>query len=310
MEVENQTAAAPAGETSEVDQLLADIAAGKETNAEAPAEAAEQPVPQAPTWNGEEWAFEVNGKRIVPESREHMKLWLGGGYNYAQRLGALKSEHAQRMAEIEAKERQAREIEERYKPYAEIDAYAEKNKEWWDHVQQAWKNREVPQGLDPKLAQVLNPLQEKIGALEQLLTAQQQAAQQAQQEVQIQQEDDALAQEIESVRKIHPDIDLSVRDESGETLELRVLKHCQEIGTRSFRAGLRDLLHDQLVVQKQAASKLQAVRGTQAQARAGVLGTSPTPTKVLKPVDPRTPWSDPSLSAAEVLKEFRSINGG
>lgn len=309
MEVENQAAAEPVlTDGVNVDQIMSDIEAGRDPNA---AEAAETPAAQeAPAWNGEEWAFEVNGKRIIPDSKEKMRLWLGGGYNYAQRLGELNKTFAQKQAEFEAKERQYREIEQRYSPYAEVDKYAQENKEWWEHVQQAWKSREMPQGLDPKLAQVLNPLQEKIGTLEQLLTSQQQAAQQAQLEAQIHEEDDALAQEIESVRKQHPDIDLSARDESGETLEIRVLKHAQEIGTRSFRAAYRDLLHDQLVVQKQAASKLQAVRSTQAQAKAGVLGTTPQPTKGLKPIDPRVPWSDPSLSVQAVLEEFRQSNGG
>jgi hypothetical protein len=312
MEVENQGTQTPEPVLTDghnVDQIMADIEAGKDPNAAAPAEG-EQQEQQAPTWNGEEWAFEVGGKRIIPDSREKMKLWLGGGYNYAQRLGELNKTHAQKMAEIEAKERAAREVEERYRPYADVDKYATENKEWWEHVQQAWKTREMPQGLDPKLAAVLNPLQEKIGTLESLLTQQQQAVQAEQLAAQEQQENEALAQEIESVRKQHPDIDLSERDESGETLEIRVLKHAQEIGTRSFRAAYRDLLHDKLLVQKQAASKLQAVRGTQAEAKAGVLGKSPTPTKALKPVDPRVPWSDESLSARAVLEEFRQINGG
>ncbi len=310
MEVENQTAApqtdaAPSGEV-DVDRILADVEAGRDPNAQ-PQE--EKPA-EAPQWNGEEWAFEVGGKRIIPDSREKMKLWLGGGYNYAQRMGELNKTHAQRMAEAEARERSAQELAEKYRHYEAVDKYAAENKDWWDHVQQAWKSREMPQGLDPKLAQVLNPLQEKIGTLEQLLTAQQQAAREAQLEVQTQQEDGALEAEIESVRKQYPDIDLSARDESGETLELRVLKHAQEIGTRSFRAAYRDLLHDQLVTRQSAQQKLQTVKNTQAQAKAGVLGTTPAPTKALKPIDPRVPWSDPSLSAQAVLEEFRSINGG
>jgi hypothetical protein len=309
LEGENATPeTAPAADSGEinVDHLLSEIEAGRDPNAEAPegeAAAAAEPV-----WNGSEWEFEWNGKKVVPESPDKLKIWASQGYNYSQRMGELNKTHAQRMSEAEARERQAQELEQKFSPYVEIDRYAQENKDWWDHVQNSFKNRET-HGVDPSLAKILNPLQEELGQIKQFVTQQQQAAQQAAQEAQYQQEDQALDAEIDSIRKSHPNIDLSARDESGETLERRVMLHAQEIGTHSFRAAFRDYLHDKLVVQQQVASKVQAVRGTQAQAKAGLLGTTQAPTKQLKPVDTRVPWSDPSLSVEAVLNEFRQTGG-
>jgi hypothetical protein len=311
MDFENQaepTASADSAEITadNVDQVLADIAAGKEIGASATEqapEATEQP------WSGKEWEFDWNGKKIVPDSPDKIKTWMSQGYNYSQRMGELNKTHAQRMAEAEAKDRAAREIEQKYGRYAEVDQYAQENQDWWAHVQRSFQTREA-QGVDPTIANVVAPLQEKLGALEQIIQSQQEAQAQAQLEAEYQREDQALDAEIDAIRKSHPNIDLSARDESGETLERRILAHCQEIQTKSFRAGFRDYLHDQLVVQSQANAKLQAVRGTQAAARAGVLGKSPAPTKELKPVDPRASWSDPSLSVQAALEEFRQINGG
>ena len=289
-----------------VDQLLADVAAGKDPNAVA-AESAE------PVWNGSEWEFESGGKKIVPESRDKLKTWISQGYNYSQRMGALNQEHQQRLSAIQAKEqewqRKLQEVEGRYKPYSEIDEFAKSNPEWWQHVENSWKSRET-QGLDPNLAKVLNPLTEKIGKLEQFISSQQQQAEQAALEARQQQEDQALDAEIEATRKEFPNIDLEAADETGSTLLQRIYKHGAESGIRTFRAAFRDYLFPQLVNQQTAQAKVQATRTVQAQTKAGVLGKTQAPTKELKAPPKGVKWSDPSMSSAEILKEFRQINGG
>lgn len=292
-----------------VDQILADVEAGRDPNA-APAETpAAAQAPEAPTWNGQEWEFEWNGKKIAPESRDKAKIWMSQGYNYSQRAGELNQTHAQRMAEVERVQREAQELQERFAPYKQVDEYAAKNKEWWDHVNQAFQKRDTF-GMDPKLAEVVAPLREELGSLKQILTAQQDAAAEATARAEIEQADKQLDADVDQIRKSHPNIDLSARDESGETLERRVLQHAHENGIRSFRAAFRDYLHDELVVQSKAETKLQAVRGAQAQAKAGILGTTKVPTKELKPIDPRASWHDPALSVQAILAEHRSINGG
>jgi hypothetical protein len=286
-------------ETTEmdVDKLLADVE-------NPPAEETPAPAAQEQQWNGAEWEFDWNGKKIVPDSRDKIKTWMSQGYNYSQRMGELNKTHAQRMAEAESRAKQAAEIESRYKPYAEIDEYAAKNKDWWDHVTKSYQNREV-QGVDPNIANIVQPLRSELDEIKQFVNQQREAAQQAE----FAKQDELLESEIESIRKSHPNIDLSARDDSGETLERRVLLHAQELGTNSFRAAFRDYLHDQLVTQQQAQVKLQAVKGVQAQAKAGVLGKTTTPTKELKAVDTRRPWNDPQFDVQTILEELRQ-NGG
>lgn len=282
----------------DVDKLLADI---ENPSQEGPTAT---PEPEAPQWKGEEWEFDWNGKKIVPDSRDKVKTWMSQGYNYSQRMGELNKTHAQRMADAEARERTAQQVESRFKPYVEIDEYARANQDWWNHVQQSFQNREK-QGLDPNLAKVLSPIEERLGRFEQFLAQKDQEAEHAR----VEKEDQALDAEIESTRKLHPNIDLSERDQSGETLERRILMHAQEIGTKSFRAAFRDYLHDKLVVQQSAHTKLQAARDTQAQAKAGLLGRTPAPTKQLKPVDTKRPWNDPQFSVESILEEFRQTGG-
>lgn len=299
MEIQGGEAPAGGGEIN-VDQILSDVEAGREVGA---APEAETQVEQ-PTWNGQEWEFEWNGKKIVPDSPDKIKTWMSQGYNYSQRMGELNKTHAQRMAEAEARERQAQEIESRFKPYLEIDEFAKQNKDWWEHVQQSYQKREQ-HGIDPAIAQVIAPIQEKLSAFDQFLQKQEQERIEAE----YQKQDQALDAEIESIRKAHPNIDLSARDETGETLERRVMLHARELGTSSFRAAFRDYFHDQLVTQGQADKKLQAVRGAQAEAKAGILGRTPAPTKELKTVDTRRPWNDPQYDVETILNELRQIGG-
>lgn len=300
---EEQTIETPAAQDTgeiDVDALLAEI--GDKSG-----EAAVEPTPAAEqVWNGQEWEFDWNGKKIVPENRDKLKTWASQGYNYSQRMGELNKTHAQRMAEAEARERAAQDVEKRYSPYAEVDKYAQDNKEWWQHVQESFKSR-ATHGVDPVIAQHLNPLREELGEIKQFMTAHQEAQAKAALEAEQAQQDEALDAEIDTIRKQFPNIDLSVRDESGETLERRIYAHANKIGTHSFGAAFKDLLFDQLVVQQQAQTKLQAVKGTQAQAKAGLLGKTPAPTKELRPIDPKRSWSDDQFSVQTILKE---INGG
>lgn len=306
----NSAAEAPANQSSS--EILAEFAEGKIPGGEPAAEAAPE-AEAKPVWNGEEWAFESNGKRVIPDSPDKLKTWISQGYNYSQRMGALNQEHQARLAAIQAKEqeyqRRLQEVEQRYKPYSEIDEYARSNKEWWDHVQQQWQSRET-QGLDPNLAKVLTPLTEKIGKLEEFITSQREQAEQAALAARQQEEDQALDAEIESIRKEFPNIDLDATDEAGSTLLQRIYKHGADNGIRTFRAAFRDHLFPQLLNQQSAQSKVQATKTVQAQTKAGVLGRTQVPTKELSAPPKGVKWSDPSMSSAEILKEFRQIHGG
>lgn len=235
---------------------------------EQPAAEQQQPAP-APTWNGEEYAFDWNGKRIIPDSADKLRTWASLGHNYSQRA-----------AELNRREAEFKAFEAKFKPYAEVDDYATKNPEWWEHVQKSYaaRGQQVPETvgeLDPKLQAALKPLQEKLSQFDQFLQAQQQEKAIQEQSRQ----DEALSAEIESIREKYPNIDLNARDESGQTLEYRVMAHAQEQGISTFRAAFRDYLHDQLIESAKANAQTAQAKAGEHEKRQGVLGRSPTPKK-------------------------------
>lgn len=291
------TQAAPQSEEEQIQAVLSETPAAEETQPE---------QQQAPVWNGEEWKFSANGKEIIPDSRDKIMTWASQGYNYSQRMGELNKTHAQRMAEAEARARAAAELEERYAPFHKVNEYAEKNPDWWAFVQQSFEQRLAQEkGIDPNLAKVVAPLQEKLTQLEQAALERQQLEEQQRQAAIEQQEDQALDAEIGEIRKQYPNIDLSAIDQAtGETLEVRICKHGVENGIRSFRAAFRDYLHDQLVNQHSAQAKQQQVKAVQAQAKAGIT-KSPAPVTELKTPNTKLSWNDPAFSAEGILKQMQ-----
>ena len=245
------------------------------------APAAPAAAPEAPSWDPKAWEFDWNGKKVAPESRDKLMTWANQGYNYSQR-----------MAEINRRQKEIEQASERYKGYdryAEIDQFAKQHPEWMDHVNQLWAQRsswkpggaaeqqQAPGagGPDPAFLEALKPLQSEIEQLRQWREAQ--LAEQA--KVDEQRHDEALSQEIESIRGQNPNIDFDAVDQSGMTLEGRILQHAAEIGTSSFRAAFRDYLHDQLLESAKAAKLAAEAKAPAAAKAAGLLGVTPTPRK-------------------------------
>lgn len=281
----------------DVDKLLEGIESPSAPRAEQQPEsepAQEAAQTEAPSWNGDEWGFEWNGKKIVPESRDKVRTWMSQGYNYSQRMGELNRERR----EWEQKLKAAEENSKRYERYREVDEYAQKNPDWWKHVESGYQSRET-HGLDPNLRPVVEPLMQRLQQTESIL--QQWQAAQAQEESR--KADQALEGEIESIRKQYPNIDMASTDESGKPLELRVLEHARQIGTTSFRAAFRDYLHDKLLDVAKADGREAIAKGQAQAAKKGIIGTTPTPVKGLKPAQNVRGKSYDSL-VQEALTEF------
>ncbi len=68
-------------------------------------------------------------------------------------------------------------------------------------------------------------------------------------------------------------------DETGLTLEMRVLNHAQENGINSFRAAFRDFNHEKLVAIAASKAREDATKKRQMDAKNGLLGVSSTPMK-------------------------------
>jgi hypothetical protein len=254
----------------DVDSLLNEIEApgdGIPMSAnEEPATAA-QPAPTQ--FDFGQFEFDWNGQKVRPDSFDKAKTWMQQGYNYSQRA-----------ADLNKKQTEFDQRTKHYSRFDEVDKYVKENPQWWDHVEQAWNTRDQqgqPQ-LDPSLEPIIKPLVDKVNQFESLFG---QIQQERQQEV-IAKEDQALDAEIESIRKLYPNIDFNAVDDVGRTLEMRILGHAQEIGTNSFRAATRDYLHDKLVETAKADSLTSQAKGKQIQTKQGILGVSSTPKKVIE----------------------------
>lgn len=253
---------------------------------------AEAPDPNA--WRKEfDWTLDVNGQKISPDNAEKARTWLQQGYNYSQRAAEINAKER----DWQAKLRDAEERINRFKPFEEVDRYARENPDWWKFVEQQYQQR-GQQGLDPNVAQHLQPFLQRIQSLEGFV----QQAQTAEQQRIIQEQDKALDAEIESIRKSHPNIDLSAVDESGRTLEWRILNHANENKINSFRAAFRDYLHDKLVEEAKASSRVAIAQNQEQAAKKGLLGKTPTPTKVAQAPSVRGRSYDDLTS--EALKSF------
>jgi len=250
-----------------VDELLADIEApaGERAMTSDEPEVAAADVP----WAAPDWLeFDFNGQKVRPESLDQTKTWLSQGRNYSQRAEQLNRQ----TKEWEARVKAADEFREYYEP---IDQYAKKDPDWWKHVEQSYQEKmKNPQGLSPELAPLaaeLGEVKSFIGQIRQEKILQDQQA-----------EDQKLDQEIDAIRKQYPTIDLSAVDESGLTLEKRVLDHAGEIRTTSFRAAFRDYLHDKFIDLAKTEGRQAITKDQETRARKGILGTTPAPIKAMQ----------------------------
>lgn len=267
--------------------------------------------------------FTHNGKAIKA-TREQLLKWAQQGYDYPQRAQKLNQEKAKWDQEKQSWEKQ-------WGHYKQIDEFAQKNKDWWNHVVQGWNSRGgqqvpipgAPQGQQTipngqgslqgqngagtpqydQWGQKFQTLEQKLSQIEPFIAEFQQERLQSKERA----ADETLEKEIKSIREKHSDLDWDSLDDNGKKLELRILEHAQATGIPTFRAAMRDMLHDELVMKAQSQGKLAVTKGIQTRSKLGVLGESPTP---IGRMTPRAPQNIRKTSyeqlQQEALEELRS----
>lgn len=266
------------GQEHDVDQLMADIEAGKPiqggtddvvgaTPAETPAAAPQQAAPEQPAaWAPPEWAeFDWRGQRVKPDSAQKANIWMSQGYNYSQRM----AEFNKKQAEFD---RTRQEWEPKVKQYQEVDEYAAANPDWWEHVKATYQEKK-----NGAVAPEILALREELQSLQGLKAEweqQKQAAAAAQ-------EDQVLDQAIEATRKQFPMIDFAAMDAAGTSLQDRIMRHAVDTGLSTFRAATLDYLSDKLPSLFAAQGREAVVKKAAEAQKAGVIGRSPAPTKGL-----------------------------
>ena len=269
---ENSGAESAGGADIDVDSILA--------AAEAPSEgipmsaddakaklSGQEPKEQAKTANELFYEFQVNGKPVkIAANDPKLTQWLSQGYAYPQKMAEVNKQ----IEEMRAKEAKIQEMEKRFGP---IDEYVRQNPDFWQLVEQQWQQR--GQAYDPNnpLARELMGLKQQLGELTEF-QKQVLSERQAQQQ---QHEDKALETEIDSIRKQHPDLDLSAVQPDGHTLEYHVLKYANDRGIRNFTDAFLAFNHKHFVTKAAERAKETAAKETQKKTKLGLLSKSSTP---------------------------------
>jgi hypothetical protein len=226
--------------------------------------------PTPTSWS--EDVIKVNGKE-VKGTREQILQWAQLGHGYPQKAQEFNQMKA-RVDEWSKRQQELDERDQKWKPYKEVDEFATKNPEWWQQVQESYKNKIAGAQSNPELAALKEELAELKKFRDEISTDKKVAKEQ--------EEDQKLVGEVDSIRKSYPDIDFDTPDEEGSSLEMKVLKHAVDNGMNSFKAAFRDYYHDQLLAKAEERGKSQVAKDIQKRTKLGILGETSKPTKGLR----------------------------
>jgi chromosome segregation ATPase len=243
----------------DVDAILAEEEAREGGGAP---DAAAAPAPAQPV-AVEDYTFNHGGKEIKA-TRDQIMKWAQMGYDAPNRLGEMNK----KIQEWQQKEATLKELETKY---GEVDKYARENPQWLQHVMAEYqKARSNGQPADPRLEQ----LSKEVTDLRQFKN---QLEQDRQAEI-AKQEDGALDEEISSIKKQYPKIDFVTPDQTGKSLEYKVLEYATANGIRNFKTAFRDFYHDELVNMRAAEAKESVAKNLQQKSRLGIQSVKTAPT--------------------------------
>jgi hypothetical protein len=283
--------AASAQQDYDVDAILAQAYGN-----EAPPQAEQSPQPQSAAPEPREFEFNHRGQAIkIKENDPRMVQWMQQGYDYSQNINAFKGER-------ETWEKQRQDWESKWNPYKEVDQFAQTNPDWWKHVEQSYQQRlSTPVDIPEPVKQYLEPIIKDYSMVKGFV----QDYQKQQIEKQQAEEDAQLNEAIKSIQGKYKDLDFSAKDESGLSLEQRVLNHAIENNLPNFRAAFLDYYHDNLEKLAEARGKEMTMKDFEKRKKLGLLDEKPTLGGAPSPfVSKPKSWLDPQLSGEAILKEF------
>lgn len=210
-----------------------------------------------------EYELMINGKPIKAKEDEVLR-WATKGYDAPNQIGRLNKE----IEQYKLKHQWATEAETRYK---EVDEYVRQNPQWYQFIQNQYEQTKAQ-------LQQANPLMNEFQTLKQQV----EELSQYKNNIVTQQEDRAYISELETIKKSYPKVDLSTPDETGKSLEYKILEHAQQNGIKKFSTAFKDFMHDDLLKMKEEEGKEKFIKDKQAKSKLGILGVSETPTSQKK----------------------------
>lgn len=296
---------APIGSEETVSPELADMGMGDEPAADAAPAGVDFSKIDPKLLMAHELEYAAAGKTIK-EPLEMILKRAQQGYDYAQKMELYNKDVESWQSKLTAAEQAAT----RFK---DVNEYAEQNPEWAQWLQEQWaaRQQQLQGGFagdpnDPyaqQIQQAISPILQKFGNLEQRVSS----IFQEREQQQIAAQDQALDAEVKSIRDQNSNIDFDQRDEFGKSLELRIIEHGLKLGLKgegAFRAAFRDFYHDKLVTSAADKAKEAEAKKRADLKKQGFIGTTPTPTKGLRPAQSVREKSYDEL-ALEGLAEMR-----
>lgn len=241
---------------------IGSVGTGAEEAVSSPESPQESPVaatqiPQAPQESPKSYEFNWNGQ-MIRGSEDQLVKWASQGYDYSQKMSGLNQKE--------------QEFQSLYSKYQQIDQFAKQNPDWWAHTENSYKARET-YNLPPEFQKALDPLLTELNTVKQFVNEHQKA----QIEKEAKEHDNRLAEEIGGLQKKYPDVDFASRDNAGQSLEYRVIKHANERGIPNFTAAFLDYYHDSLATIFEARGRSAVEQDLKKRREQGLLGKAPAP---------------------------------
>lgn len=289
----------------DVDAILAQAYGGTQnpSQGEPSRTPAPEKAPEAP--QAREYEFNARGQAIkIKENDPRFSQWLSQGHDYSQNINTFKQER-------DGWEKSKQDWEKQWGTYREIDQFAKQNPDWWSSIEQSYQQRlSTPNNVPPEVKQYLDqrfePIAQDIPLMKQFL----QEMQTQKMEQQVKQEDDKLVGAIKSIQDKYPNLDFAAKDQTGLSLEQRVLDHAIKNGHQTFRAAFLDYYHDDLERLAETRGRESISQEMQKRKKLGLLDEAPAPGGKSNSMPfgnqgrPKS-WGDPQLSAESILKEFK-----
>lgn len=291
-------------EEIDVDQVLSSVYGnGDSQPTDSPQKNEPTPIaePAAPSFR--EFEFTHRGSPIkIAENDPRFTQWLSRGYDYSELQDKFKNERQ----EWDASKQQ---WEKDWNIYREIDGFAKENPQWWEKIQQGYQQKQenpydIPEGVKAYLDQRFEPVIKDLPLMKEFL----QDMQRQKQELAQKDEDTRLQTSIKDIQSKYANIDFAAKDESGQSLEQRVLSHAITNGFPTFRSAFLDYYQDNLEKMAEARGKEFITQEMAKRQKLGLLDKAPAPTtSSIMPSRsdgrPRS-WNDPSLSSEAILREM------
>ena len=227
-------------------------------------------APQAPV---DEFTLKVNGQEIKA-NREKVLQWAQMGYGYPQKAAELQKAQEEVNRKLQEKEKYWSELEQKWSPYKQVDEYATQNKDWWEHVQSQYQQKKSATQVNPEIESLKQELADIKKFKDEIVT---------EKTLEKNKKEDAdLDMEVSETMKQYPNIDFKTIDETGKSLEAKIVKHAIDNNIASFRVAFRDFYHDHLLSKAEERGKEAVAKDLQKRTKLGVLSESPKSTKGFK----------------------------